>query len=50
MPWWAWVLIVLVVIALSVGGFLAVQARRRRGGVIIDPGDRPGSGSQGGAP
>ena len=33
---WHW-LIVLVVVVLVVGLTLAVQSRRRRGGVIVDP-------------
>jgi hypothetical protein len=37
MQWWAWVLVVLVVIVALTVGLLAVQSRRRRGGVIVDP-------------
>jgi hypothetical protein len=36
MQWWAWLVIALAVIALLVVSVLAVQARRRRGGVIVD--------------
>lgn len=34
MDWWLWIIIVLAVLVLAVAGFLGVQARRRRGGVI----------------
>lgn len=37
MQWWGWVIVALVVIALLVGAFIAIQARRRKGGVIVDP-------------
>jgi hypothetical protein len=40
MQWWAWLVVALAVIALSVVAVLAVQARRRRGGVIVDPSRR----------
>jgi hypothetical protein len=36
MQWWAWLVIALAVIVLSVVAVLAVQARRRRGGVLVD--------------
>ena len=35
MDWWGWVIIALVVLALLAALVLGVQARRRRGGVII---------------
>ena len=39
MQWWWWLIIAVVVIAVVIGVFLAVQARRRTGGVIMtDPG------------
>jgi len=40
MQWWVWAVIVLAVVALLVVAMLAVQARRRRGGVIVDPNAR----------
>jgi hypothetical protein len=43
MQWWAWLVIALAVIALLVVSVVAVQARRRRGGVIVDPSRRPTS-------
>jgi hypothetical protein len=42
MQWWAWVVVVLVVIAVSMSGFIALQSRRRRGGVIVDANRDPG--------
>jgi hypothetical protein len=36
MQWWVWVIVVLVVLAVLTGAFLAMQSRRRRGGVIVD--------------
>jgi heme/copper-type cytochrome/quinol oxidase subunit 2 len=36
MQWWAWLVIAFAVIVLLVVAVLAVQARRRRGGVIAD--------------
>lgn len=35
MQWWAWLIIVIVVIVVLVGAFMAIQAKRRSGGVII---------------
>ncbi len=35
MQWWGWVLVAIVVLALAVGALLAVQAKRRKGGVIV---------------
>jgi hypothetical protein len=35
MQWWGWLILVLVVIAVIVGAVLAIQAKRRAGGVII---------------
>jgi hypothetical protein len=37
MQWWAWVIVVLVVVVALTVGLLALQSRRRRGGVIADP-------------
>lgn len=37
MQWWAWLVIIVLVGALLVGGVLALQSRRRRGRVIVDP-------------
>ncbi|MDV8009004.1 hypothetical protein [Rhodococcus sp. IEGM 1318] len=38
MQWWTWLIIVIVIAALAVGAFIAIQAHRRTGGVIIsDP-------------
>ncbi len=34
MEWWGFLLIALAVLAVLVGAFLLVQARRRRGGVL----------------
>lgn len=34
MDWWVWLILVLAVLAVLLGGFLAVQAKRRSGGVI----------------
>ena len=44
MEWWQWVLTVLVLLAVLLGGFVALQSRRRRGGVVALRGSR-GSGS-----
>ncbi len=33
--WWLWVIIVVVIIGVVIGAVLAIQARRRTGGVII---------------
>lgn len=40
MQWWGWVIVALVVIVAIVAIVLAVQAKRRSGGVIIT--GRPG--------
>lgn len=42
MEWWGFVLVAIVVIALIAAVALAVQARRRRGGVISGRGGKPG--------
>lgn len=40
MQWWGWVIIVLALLGLLAVLVLAVQARRRKGGVIVGgPGD-----------
>ena len=33
MQWWVWLIIVVVIIVALIGGVLAIQARRRTGGV-----------------
>lgn len=38
---WLWLVLVLVVVLVVGGGFLALQSKRRSGGVIIG-GKRPG--------
>ena len=38
MEWWGWLLVVLAVLAVLALAFVAVQARRRRGGVITKAG------------
>ena len=38
MQWWGWLIVVVVVIVALVGAVLAVQARRRRSGVIVRAG------------
>lgn len=43
MQWWGWVIVAVAVIIVLVSVTLAVQARRRRGGVIIDPSGPGGS-------
>lgn len=49
MEWWIWLVIVLAVVALCAVSALAIQARRRSGGVIAgrrpprDGGSRSGS-------
>lgn len=43
MQWWGWVIVAVAVIVVIVGVTLAVQARRRRGGVIINPDGQDGS-------
>ena len=34
--WWVWLVIVVIIIVVVIGGVLAIQARRRTGGVIIN--------------
>ncbi|AYV26460.1 hypothetical protein EES41_06960 [Streptomyces sp. ADI95-16] len=43
MDWWVWIVIALALLAVLAGSFLAVQARRRGGGVIV-AGKRPRGG------
>ncbi len=45
MDLWQIVLIVVLVVALLVAAFAALQARRRKGGVIVDPKGTAGPGS-----
>lgn len=33
MEWWIWLIVAVVVVALLLGAFVAVQAKRRSGGV-----------------
>ncbi len=47
MQWWGWLIVGVVVVAVLVVGAIAVQARRRRGGVIVDRGRAKGSGRGG---
>ena len=47
MSWWLWLVLALVVVIVAVGVLLAVQARRRRGGVIVDPTHSPRTGDGG---
>ena len=39
--WWVWLIVIAVVAAVLVGGLLAIQVRRRGGGVIVDPAQSP---------
>lgn len=48
MEWWGIVLIALLVIAVLAAVAWAVQARRRRGGMISGRGDTPGQKKPGG--
>ncbi len=47
MVWWGWLVLAVVVAIIAVGALLAVQAHRRRGGVIVDPAQPPGTGDGG---
>jgi hypothetical protein len=44
MQWWAWAVVALAIIVLLVVAVLAVQWRRRRGGVIAEPVRRASTG------
>ena len=35
MQWWVWLIIVVIIIVAAIGAVLAIQARRRAGGVNI---------------
>ncbi|MET3808097.1 hypothetical protein ABIB25_005124 [Nakamurella sp. UYEF19] len=35
MQWWVWLIIIIVIILVILGAFIAIQAKRRSGGVII---------------
>lgn len=37
MEWWGWLIVVVGVIVILLGLFIGLQARRRRGGVIVGP-------------
>ncbi len=41
MSWWVWLVVIVMVAAVVVVGVWAVQVRRRRGGVIVDPTHSP---------
>jgi hypothetical protein len=41
-----WVIVVVIVLAVLIGGFLAYKARSRRGGVIVDPSGPAGPGRE----
>lgn len=41
MNWWQWLLLVVVIVLALVGVFAAIQASRRKGGVIVDPASSP---------
>ncbi|MEO6414029.1 MAG: hypothetical protein ABIO48_15685 [Pedococcus sp.] len=43
MSWWVWVILIVAIALVLVASFLWIQARRRRGGVIIDPAQSPRS-------
>ncbi|MEO3935299.1 hypothetical protein V3N99_00925 [Dermatophilaceae bacterium Soc4.6] len=43
MEWWGWLIVVVGVIVILVGLFVGLQARRRRGGVIVNPAAGTGS-------
>ncbi len=38
MAWWVWLIIIVVALAVLLAGVLAIQARRRSGGVITKRG------------
>ncbi len=40
MQWWVWLVIVVIIIVALISGVLAIQARRRTGGVIISDRDK----------
>lgn len=44
MQWWVWVVVAVVVLAIVVGGFAFIQAKRRSSGVIVG-GDKGRRGS-----
>ncbi len=41
MSWWVWLILIAAIAVVLMAGVLAIQARRRRGGVIIDPTQSP---------
>ncbi len=47
MEWWGWLIVVVGVIVILVGLFIGLQARRRRGGVIVGPASGTGTGTTG---
>lgn len=42
MDWWLWLIIIVVVAVAVLGAVLSMQARAKRGGVIVDPKSGPG--------
>lgn len=46
MEWWTWLIIALAVLAAVTVGIVALQARRRSGGVIAQGRRSPGGGGQ----
>lgn len=44
MEWWGWLIVALVLVAVLATAVFAVQARRRRGGVIVAPSPRDDGG------
>jgi len=43
MEWWGWLIVAVVVIAVLAVAVVAIQAKRRKGGVIVgSPGSTPG--------
>lgn len=45
MEWWGWLIVALVLVAVLAAAVFAVQARRRKGGVIVEP-SHPEDGGQ----
>jgi hypothetical protein len=49
MSWWVWLIIIVVIVAVLAWSLIAIQARRRRGGVIVDPAKSPRTWRRGGS-
>ncbi|SHH63499.1 hypothetical protein SAMN05443575_4229 [Jatrophihabitans endophyticus] len=47
MSWLVWLIVIVAVVVVLTIGFIALQARRRRGGVIVDPTRSRGPGGRG---